>query len=67
MMLALIAIAERPPAERAAWRAWFDHYVFRPDGHPLDFLPPEHHGVLGAPKENQGRIRAMVMRLLRGG
>ena len=67
MMLALVAIAERPPAERAAWRAWFDHYVFRPDGHPLGFLPPEHHGVLGSPKENQGRIRAMVMRLLRGG
>jgi hypothetical protein len=67
MMLALIAISERPPAERAAWRAWFDHYVFRPDGHPLGFLPPEHHGVLGAQKENHGRIRAMVMRLLRGG
>src|SRR3546814_14205509 len=35
MMLAMIAIAERPPAERAAWRAFFDHYVFRPNGHPL--------------------------------
>ena len=67
MLLALTAIAERPLAERAAWRAWFDHYVFRPDGHPLAFLPPERHGVLGATKENQGRIRALVMRLLRGG
>lgn len=67
MMLALIAIAERPPAERAAWRAWFDHYVFRPEGHPLSFLPPEHHGVLGPQKENHGRIRALVMRMLRGG
>jgi hypothetical protein len=67
MMLAMIAIAERPAAERAAWRAWFDHYVFRPDGHPLAFLPPEHHGVLGAEKENYGRIRALVMRMLRGG
>ena len=67
MMLTMLAIAERPPAERAAWRAWFDHYVFRPDGHPLAFLPPERHGVLGASKENRGRIRALVMRLLRGG
>jgi hypothetical protein len=66
MMLALIAIADRPAAERAAWRAWFDHYVFRPEGHPLAFLPPEQHGILGAAKENSGRIRALVMRLLRG-
>src|SRR3546814_8225775 len=39
----LIAIAERPEAESAAWRAWFDHYVFRPGGHPLAFLPEEQH------------------------
>jgi hypothetical protein len=68
MLLSMLAIAERPAAERAAWRAWFDHYVFRPDGHPLAHLPPELHGVLGTPsKENHGRIRALVMRLLRGG
>ena len=67
MLLSLLTIAERPPAERAAWRAWFDHYVFRPDGHPLAFLPQERHGVLGASKENYGRIRTLVMRLLRGG
>jgi hypothetical protein len=67
MMLALIAIAERPAAERAAWRAFFDHYVFRPEGHPLGFLPDEHHGVLTAgSRENRGRIRALVMRMLRG-
>jgi hypothetical protein len=68
MMLALTAIAERPAAERAAWRAWFDHYVFRPHGHPLAFLPPERHGVLAAgSKANLGRIRTLVMRMLRGG
>lgn len=68
LLLALLAVAERPTAERAAWRAWFDHYVFRPDGHPLAFLPPERHGVLGAgSRENHGRIRSLVMRLLRGG
>jgi hypothetical protein len=41
MMLAMIAIAERPEPERAAWRAFFDHYVFRPHGHPLAHLPEE--------------------------
>ncbi len=68
MLLAMIAIAERPPAERAAWRAWFDHYVFRPDGHPLAFLPPERHGALGSLSSGHyGRLRAIIMRLLRGG
>ena len=68
MMLAMIAIAERPDAERAAWRAFFDHYVFRPRGHPLAHLPAERHGILGPLRGgNYGRIRAMVMQLLRGG
>lgn len=68
MMLAMIAIAERPPAERAAWRAFFDHYVFRPKGHPLAHLPESQHGILGPLQpSNYGRIRAFVMQMLRGG
>jgi len=68
LLLAMIAIAERPPKERLAWRAWFDHYVFRPNGHPLAHLPPEKRGILGPLKpDNYGRIRAWVMQLLRGG
>ncbi len=66
MLLAMIAIAERPARERAAWRAFFDHYVFRPDGHPLAHLPAEQHGLLGPLKDNYGKIRARVMHLLRG-
>lgn len=64
MLLAVAAIAERPERERAAWRAFFDHYVFRPDGHPLAHLPEAQHGLLA--RGQSGRIRAMVMRLLRG-
>jgi hypothetical protein len=67
MMLAMIAIAERPSAERKAWRTFFDHYVFRPNGHPLAHLPPEKHGTLGPLKQNYGRIRARVMKTLREG
>lgn len=66
MMLAMTAIAERPEAERAAWRAFFDHYVFRPDGHPLAHLPEHQHGILGGGSSNHRRIRAMIMRKLRG-
>jgi hypothetical protein len=68
LLLSLIAIAERPAGERRAWRAFFDHYVFRGDGHPLAYLPKEQHGLLGPLKpENYGKIRARVMHLLRGG
>jgi hypothetical protein len=66
MLLAMIAIGERPLAERRAWNALFDHYVFREQGHPWAHLPAEQHGVLGPLKENYGRVRARVMQLLRG-
>nr|MBO2488676.1 cupin-like domain-containing protein [Gammaproteobacteria bacterium] len=66
LLLSMITIAERPPAERQAWKAFFDHYVFRTNGHPLAHLPPEQHGVLGPLKpHNYGRIRAHIMQLLR--
>jgi hypothetical protein len=67
MLLSMITIAERPAAEREAWKAFFDHYVFRSHGHPLVHLLPEQHGLLGSLKENYGKIRARVMHLLRGG
>ena len=67
MMLAMIAIAERPPAERRAWRALFDHYVFCSEGHPLAHVPEDRRGILGSIRgAGYGRIRAMVMHMLRG-
>jgi len=66
LLLSMITIAERPPAERQAWKAFFDHYVFRTHGHPLAHLPPEHHGLLGPLKSgNYAKIRARIMRMLR--
>lgn len=68
LLLSMIAIAERPLGERMAWKAFFDHYVFRSRGHPLAHLPADQHGLLGPLKPlNYGRIRARVMHLLRGG
>jgi hypothetical protein len=67
LLLAMITIAERPPGERQAWKAFFDHYVFRSAGHPLTHLPPEQHGLLGPLKDNYSKIRARIMHLLRGG
>jgi len=68
LLLSLIAIAERPAAERQAWKAFFDHYVFRTNGHPLAHLPASQHGVLGPLQpDNYQKIRARVMHLLRAG
>ncbi|MXP28217.1 cupin-like domain-containing protein [Porphyrobacter algicida] len=67
LMLAMIAIAERPERERAAWHTFFDHYVFRPERHPLEHLPPDKHGILGPLSEgNYRKVRAAVMQMLRG-
>ncbi len=68
LLYAMITIAERPSAERQAWKEFFDHFVFRTRGHPLAHLPPEQHGLLGPLQpDNYGRIRARIMRMLRGG
>jgi Cupin-like domain len=66
LLLSMITIAERPPGERQAWKAFFDHYVFRSNGHPLAHLPAEQHGLLGPLNpDNYSKIRARIMRLLR--
>jgi len=67
LLLSMITIAERPLPERMAWKAFFDHYVFRPNGHPLAHLPADRHGLLGPLKDNYGKLRARVMHMLRGG
>lgn len=67
LLLSMITLAERPLEERLAWRAFFDHYVFRPEGHPLAHLPPQDHGLLGPLQpDNYRKIRARIMHLLRG-
>jgi Cupin-like domain len=68
LLLAMIAISERPEGERQAWKAFFDHYVFRSQGHPLAHLPAERHGLLGPLRpDNYGKLRARVLHMLRGG
>ena len=66
LLFSMITIAERPPAERQAWKAFFDHYVFRSDGHPLAHLPAQQHGLLGPLKPaNYSKIRARILRMLK--
>ena len=66
LLLSMITIAERPAGEREAWKAFFDHYVFRTKGHPLAHLPAEQHGLLGPLKpDNYSKIRARILQMLR--
>lgn len=63
---ALLAIRDLPPGERAAWRNWFDHYIFSNDAPRVaDHLPDFAHGVLGAPSvDRSNRIKQFLKNVL---
>ncbi len=48
LMLAVLALRELPPAQRAHWRAMFDHYVFEAGNHTAAHIPAAARGVLGS-------------------
>lgn len=61
MMHALLTIRDLPPAERAAWRAFFDHYVFERESDFMDHVPEHAQGFLGQmTAEKAARLRAMI-------
>ena len=66
MIHAMMAVRDRPSAEKAAWRAWFDHYVFgEAADHVGDHLPEAARGVLGsASVERTERMRAYLLQSL---
>jgi hypothetical protein len=47
LMLASLALQGLSGPQRAAWRAFFDHYIFRTHGDPLSHIPSQHHGTMG--------------------
>ncbi len=65
MVHAILTIGNLPDYQRNAWRAFFEHYVFRPDGDPAAHLPPDQRGILAesTPQLRQ-RIRQFLMRAL---
>jgi len=46
---ALMAVRDLPAPEKAAWRAWFDHYVFADNAvmRPAEHLPDHARSILG--------------------
>lgn len=62
LMLALMTLRELPPAQRAAWREIFRHYVFDSDGSEAAHIPPAARRVL-APLDDAG-ARALRSQIL---
>ncbi|MBE7218972.1 MAG: cupin-like domain-containing protein, partial [Caulobacteraceae bacterium] len=64
----LAAVRDLPAPQRAAMKAWFDHYVFADDAaHAADHLPPARRGVLGpAGPQRDLRARNYVLHMVSG-
>lgn len=62
LMHSMMSMARLPTAQRAAWRALFDYFVFHHTGDPVDHLPPALHDVTTQMSADQ---RATVLAYLR--
>jgi Cupin-like domain len=62
LMLALLSLRDLPPAQRDAWRALFDHYIFDADDQTAAHIPPAAQGVLAPMNDNSARmLRSMLL------
>lgn len=63
---AMLAVRDLPAPEKAAWRHWFEHFVFGPDAQQAAaHLPPHARGVSGPPGSARAQgVRAFILRAL---
>lgn len=65
LMMALLSLRDLPPAQRDAWRALFDHYIFDADDQTAAHIPAPARGVLAPLDENAARhLRAALLHRL---
>ena len=63
---ALLTLRDLPGPERAAWRTFFDHYIFEANGDPMAHLPPAARGVFGEmTPERMRRLKTLLAGPLR--
>lgn len=64
---AILALRELPPNQRAAWRVFFDHYVFGDEaGESTAHIPDAVKGILAAPsQERDHKIKSFLQMILR--
>ena len=66
LLQAMWSLKPLPPAQRAAWRIVFEHYVFEANGDPGAHLPDHAKGVLGEIDPAMARVlRDGVKQMLR--
>lgn len=63
---AMLAIREQPAPQRAAWRTWFEHFVFSEDaGAAAAHLPPHAQGINGpASPARDEQMRRFIVQIL---
>ena len=62
---AMWTIRDRPEAEKRAWKALFDYYVFGPGAQAAEHLPEQARGALAPIDDDHARqIRAMLLNSL---
>ena len=66
LLHAMLSVRDLPPGEKAAWRTWFDAYVFDEGADARgDHLPPHARGVIGARSPERGAaVRQFLLRAL---
>lgn len=65
LMHAMLSLRQRPKAERNAWKAIFDHYIFGDEAEASAHLPDHALGLLGRLDANHARrLRAVLTRKL---
>lgn len=66
LMLALLSVRDLPPAQRQAWRALFDHYVFDAQAQSAEHIPESARGVLASPLDEASarRLRGVLLNRL---
>jgi Cupin-like domain len=63
VMLALVNLRDQPDADKQAWRAFFDHYVFGADAVNVSDHLPEHWRTVTGPKakERDDMVMSFIM------
>ena len=65
LLHAILGIRDKPEAEKAAWKALFDYYVFGDPGHAGAHLPEDSKGILGPLDELKARrLRSLLINQL---
>ncbi|HEY8877065.1 MAG TPA: cupin-like domain-containing protein [Roseateles sp.] len=66
LMMALLSLRDLPPAQRDAWRALFDHYVFDADEETAAHIPSAARGILAPMTDDSARqLRSMLLNRLK--